>query len=146
MKYVWGIVVISLLTGCATARKINRVQVGMTKSQVIEVMGKPTSISAKSGTEYLNYNLSETGDDAFLGNTSHYFVRLINGTVDAYGRAGDFDSTKTPTIKIEKDESVKLKSDKDMYTELKKLSELRKEGTITEAEFQKEKAEILEKY
>ncbi|MES2580068.1 MAG: hypothetical protein V4552_05925 [Pseudomonadota bacterium] len=83
-------------------------------------MGEPVSVSAKDGTEYLNYKLSETDDDAFRGWTSPYYVRLINGKVDSYGRTGDFDSTKNPTIKIEKDESIKVTGDKDMYTELKK--------------------------
>lgn len=115
----------------------------MTREDVIAVMGNPVSVSAKDGTEYLNYKLSETGDDAFRGWTSPYYVRVINGKVDAYGRTGDFDSTKTPTIRIEKEETVNGKDKQDLYTELKKLNELKNEGIITEEEFQKQKKVIL---
>lgn len=131
------------LMGCATAGKINRVSLGMTREDVEMKMGRPTSVSATEGTEYLNYNLSETGDDAFSGRTTSYYVRLVNGRVDAYGRSGDFDSTKTPTIRIEKEESVKGDAKVDYYKELMKLNELKKEGIITEEEFQKKKREIL---
>jgi outer membrane protein assembly factor BamE (lipoprotein component of BamABCDE complex) len=83
-----------LLFGCATAHKMNSVQLGMTKSQVIEVLGRPDSISAQGSTEVFRYHLYETSDDAYNGFDSEYFVRLINGNVDSYGRMGDFDSTK----------------------------------------------------
>jgi hypothetical protein len=86
--------------GCAaTASKMNNVSVGMTKSQVIEVLGTPASTSAKDGVEYLNYRLSETSDDAFMGYTKPFFVRLIRGKVEAYGRLGDFDSANIPENK-----------------------------------------------
>ena len=143
MKNLILLVLTVLLVSCATSGKVNGVQIGMTKEQVITTMGKPVSVSAKDGPEYLNYKLSETDDDAFRGWTSPYYVRLINGKVDSYGRTGDFDSTKNPTIKIEKDESVKVTGDKDMYTELKKLKELRDDGILTETEYQEKKKSIL---
>ena len=74
---------------------MNSVSVGMTKQQVIEVLGPPVSTSAKQGVEYLNYRFSETSDHAFEGVTTPYFVRIIGGKVDAYGRLGDFDSTRS---------------------------------------------------
>ena len=145
-------VIIVFIVGCATAHKINRVQIGMTKEEVIKVMGHPTSKSAKSNTEYMNYSLSETDDQAFYGITKPYFIRLINGRVDSYGRLGDFDSTQKPTMRFETDENIKTQSDvnvtskKDLYTELKKLKGLLDEGIITQQEFEKEKKELLEKY
>lgn len=141
-----------LLAGCATAHKITRVTIGMTKEKVIKVMGRPASTSAKGNTEYLNYALSETDDDAFRGWTRHYNVRLVNGRVDAYGRLGDFDSTQKPTVRIETDEKietqtdVKVKGTQDLYSELMKLKQLRDEGLLTQEEFEKEKKELLEKY
>ncbi len=141
-----------LVTGCATAHNISAVQIGMTKDEVIKVMGRPASMSVKRGTEYLNYSLSETDDQAFYGITQPYYVRLINGRVDSYGRLGDFDSTQKPTVRIETDENIKTKSDvkvtgnKDLYSELKKLKELKDEGIISEEEFEKEKKELLDKY
>ena len=118
----------------------------MTKDEVIKVMGKPVSISAKGGTEYLNYKLSETDNDAFRGWTSPYYVRVINGKVDSYGRTGDFDSTKNPTVKIETDENIKVNESKDLYTELRKLKELRDEGILSEEEYQSQKKKILSQH
>ena len=139
--------VIVILLGCATAHKISLVRIGMTKEEVIQVMGPPASTSAKENTEYLNYQLSETDDQAFDGITKSYYVRLINGHVDSYGKLGDFDSTQKPTVRIETDENIKTQTEKsDLYTELMKLKKLRDEGLITDEEFEKEKKELLEKY
>ena len=146
MKYLFAIVLGLALAGCATSGKINAVNIGMTKDEVIKVMGKPVSISAKDGTEYLNYKLSETGDDAFRGWTSQYYIRLIKGKVDSYGRTGDFDSTKTPTIKIEKDENIKVQGSGDLYTELRKLKELRDDGILSEEEYQVQKKKVLSQH
>lgn len=139
-----------VIMGCATAGKISSVQIGMTKDEVISVMGRPASISAKDGTEYLNYSLSETSDQAFYGITKPYFVRLINGIVDSFGRLGDFDSTQEPTVKIETNENIKTTSESpkkiDLYTELQKLKQLKDEGLITPQEYEREKKELLDKH
>jgi len=92
---------------CATSQKMNALSIGMTKAEVVKVMGRPTSTSAIGDVEYLTYRLSETSDDAFYGITTDYFVRLVNGRVDAYGRRGDFDSTKAPAVEIKKDVTVR---------------------------------------
>ena len=91
-----------ILSACATSGKINRISLGMTKAEVIGLMGAPVSTSATDGTEYMNYRLSETSDEAFEGRTTPYFVRIVNGRVDSYGRTGDFDSTQPDTIRIER--------------------------------------------
>lgn len=95
------LVVVLLLAGCATAHKINNVQLGMTKKEVISAVGVPASVSAQGATEYLNYRFSETDDHAFYGVTTRYFIRLIDGKVESYGRSGDFDSTKIPSVRVE---------------------------------------------
>ena len=80
MKYmITAVFTLALLAGCATANIISGVQLGMTKDEVVKIMGQPTSISAQGHSEYLNFNLSETGDDAYHGRTTPYYVRLING-------------------------------------------------------------------
>ena len=148
MKYLIAALFTSvLLAGCATANKISGVQLGMTKNEVVKVMGKPTSISAQGGSEYLNFALSETDDDAFRGWTKPYYVRLINGKVESYGRTGDFDSTKTPTVRLESDQTIRQDSrgSNDLYTELNKLKELKDSGVITEDEFQAQKKKLLER-
>ena len=96
-----------LAVGCATAHKINNVSLGLSKQEVISVLGPPVSTSAKEGVEYLNYSFSETDDDAFIGRTRPYYVRIVNGKVESYGRLGDFDSTKTPETKSTIDLNIK---------------------------------------
>ena len=91
---LWHVLASVALVGCATSHKMNAVTLGMTKQQVTQALGPPVSTSATSGVEYLNYRFSETDDHAFNGVTTPYFVRIVNGKVEAYGRLGDFDSTK----------------------------------------------------
>lgn len=146
MKRAFAVLFSILISGCATSGKIGGVQIGMTKEEVVRVMGSPVSVSAKEGTEYLNYKLSETSDDAFRGWTTPYYVRLVGGKVDSYGRTGDFDSTQKPTIKIETDEKVKVQNNDSLYNELKKIKELRDEGVLSEEEYQVQKKKILSKH
>ncbi len=138
------------LCACATATKINKLSVGMGKEQVIAALGKPVSVSAQQDVEYLNYRLSETANDAFYGVTTPYYVRIVGGRVESFGRLGDFDSTKDPTVEIKSDSTVhqetktEVKSKPDLYAELKKLQELRDSGVLTEEEFQAQKKKLLE--
>jgi len=74
-----------LLMGCAGASKMNSVQLGMTRDQVVSVIGSPSSTSEMGNTQYLKYQLCS--DWVF---TDRYYVRLTDGKVDAYGRVGDF--------------------------------------------------------
>jgi hypothetical protein len=98
-KLLLAVLLGSFLSGCATAYKMNNISLGMTKPEVIKKLGRPASTSAQSGVEYMNYKLSETGDDEFLGTYTPYFVRIVDGKVESYGRMGDFDSTKVPESK-----------------------------------------------
>jgi outer membrane protein assembly factor BamE (lipoprotein component of BamABCDE complex) len=93
----------ALVAGCTTSSEtMAELSVGMTKSEVIKLMGKPDSVSAQNGVEYLTYTLRT--ETSFTKNTwgyqGQYFVRVINGRVDSYGKVGDFDSTKDPTINV----------------------------------------------
>ena len=139
-----------VLIACATATRISKVKIGMSKEEVIVVMGKPVSVSAQGRAEYLNYSLSETDDQAWYGITRPYYVRLIDGRVESFGRAGDFDSTKTPAVRIESDQTIRqdirVKDSGDLYTELKKLKDLKDSGVITDEEFEARKKKLLEKY
>lgn len=145
----WSVILI-VASGCATANKISKVKIGMTRAEVISTIGKPASVSAKGKMEYLNYSLSETGDQAFYGITTHYYVRLIDGRVESYGRLGDFDSTKPASIRVESDQriqqDVRTKDSEDLYSELMKLKELKSNGTLSDSEYEEQKKRVLEKY
>jgi len=64
---------------------MNKVNLGMTKTEVIEAIGNPKSTSASEDIEYLRYKFMTDG--LF---TAEYYVRLQQGKVDAFGRIGDF--------------------------------------------------------
>lgn len=106
MRLVIVLTAACVLTACATAGKINRLSLGMSKPEVMAVMGTPTSTSAQKNVEYLTYQLSETDDMAFAGVTRPYWVRLIDGKVEMFGRAGDFGSAERPVTRIEVKQSV----------------------------------------
>ena len=77
-----------LVVGCAgSAKKINNLTLGMTKSEVIETMGKPDYSNVREEVEILNYRL--TSNSLF---TDAYIVRIKQGKVDLFGRRGDFGS------------------------------------------------------
>ena len=77
-----------LVLGCAgSAKKINSVTLGMTKSEVISVMGTPNYSSVREDVEILNYQLAS--NSLF---TDAYIVRIKQGKVDMFGRRGDFGS------------------------------------------------------
>jgi len=79
------ILLLFLVSGCASSHKINAVDLGMSEGEVITVMGEPDSTSAVENTLFLRYKLWAGGP--FLDD---YFVELKDGKVSAYGRMGDF--------------------------------------------------------
>ncbi len=98
-----------IFSGCATAYKMNNLNLGMTKQEVINVLGIPLSTSAQNGIEYLNYRFTETDEDDWDSIYTPYYVRLIDGRVESYGKLGDFDSTTIPEMKSTVDLNVTQK-------------------------------------
>ncbi|GBE07069.1 MAG TPA: outer membrane protein assembly factor BamE [Phycisphaerales bacterium] len=90
---------IFILSGCATTIKTNNLSIGMTKQEVIAVMGEPISTSAISGLEVFRYHLQTAEQIIWKGGHNEYFVRFVNGKVESYGKMGDFNSTKVPETK-----------------------------------------------
>jgi len=71
--------------GCAGSKKINRVNLGMSKAEVLELMGEPDSTSEAMEVQYLRYRLIT--DVVF---SDDFYVRLEEGKVTGYGRFKDF--------------------------------------------------------
>ena len=92
-----------LLSACAapSTKKMDALSLGMTKAEAIAVMGRPASVSATNGVEFLSYRLATSLLDTDGSDTSDYFVRIVNGRVDAYGKKGDFDTTSRPKERIQ---------------------------------------------
>ena len=84
-KLVLMVLIAFLLLACAaSANKMNKLKLGMTRADVIQAMGKPSSTSEAEGILYLRYKLR----DGVI--TDDYYIRLIDGKVEAYGRFGEF--------------------------------------------------------
>ena len=78
-------IAVVFLFGCAGSfQKMNNLKLGMTKQEVIETMGAPDSTSAIGKVEYLKYL------NACVFYSNEYYVRLLDGKVEAYGQKGDF--------------------------------------------------------
>lgn len=73
-----------LLAGCGTsAKRLAQISPGMTKAQVISVLGNPESVSGQSSAEVFIYTLSNSWN-APVWNTE-YHVYFIDGKVVRYG-------------------------------------------------------------
>jgi len=111
-----------LLAGCAgTENRVNEISLGMSKAQVIQVLGQPKSTRASAGVEYLVYELKESIDASSCAAWSlllvpvecmrkkiEYFVQFKQGVATAYGEIGDFDSTQDPEQTINVNRTIKI--------------------------------------
>jgi hypothetical protein len=92
------IIATGLVAGCVTSSRMNKLSLGMNKAEVVAAMGSPRSTAAPGGgIEILRYQLTS---DVRKHQTDEYFVRLANGRVESYGKMGDFNSTKDPTLNL----------------------------------------------
>jgi outer membrane protein assembly factor BamE (lipoprotein component of BamABCDE complex) len=97
------IVLLVALSSCATQpTKFKYLSLGMTKSEVLDLLGDPYSTAAHGDLEYLNYsyNRGPLSGMAVDGAPDDYFVRFKQGKVESYGKLGDFDSTKDPSKNV----------------------------------------------
>ncbi len=106
---------LALLSACSTSSTaLNKLSVGMSKGEVLKILGTPESTRANRSVEFLVYSLTERiarpGEAiAPIGIDGKYFVKLVDGKVESYGRLGDFDSTKPFETKHEVDVTVQQK-------------------------------------
>ena len=100
-KHALFIVLLLAVSGCATASKLNRLSLGMSKGQVIEELGDPDTTMAKDEVEVLVYHKYATGDDAFVGRSTQYAVFIQNGKVTKYGRASALGGPDTKKLIIQ---------------------------------------------
>ncbi len=72
--------------GCETSAKLNSIRIGMTKDQVLAIMGQPDSMSAQANVEYLTYYLEVDSGPTQYDRNQPYMVRLVDGKVESFGR------------------------------------------------------------
>ena len=86
MRQVMLCLIVLTLAACSlspNARRTEKLRVGMTKDDVVTAIGKPVSFGADRHSEVMYFRLFE-GD--LGGGLRTYFVRLIDGKVDSFGR------------------------------------------------------------
>ena len=80
-KWVLWIVLVVFLSGCSPWIGMYKIELGMSKPEVVQQMGKPSNASGSGNEEYLWY----TPANRFW---ESYYVHLVNGKVEAYGQSG----------------------------------------------------------
>ena len=80
-KWIVMAVLATFVCGCAPWIGIHNVELGMTKAEVMQQMGKPNNVSGSGNEEYLWY----TPINRFW---ERYYVQIVNGKVEAYGQLG----------------------------------------------------------
>ncbi|MDH3455070.1 MAG: hypothetical protein OEL80_07955 [Desulfuromonadales bacterium] len=80
-RWVLWIVLVVLLSGCAPWIGLQNIDLGMTKAEVMQQMGKPNNASGSGNEEYLWYIPANRFWE-------RYYVHLVNGKVEAYGQLG----------------------------------------------------------
>jgi len=109
MKPTALVVALILLAGCATTFrpwKLSEVEEGMTRAQVVQILGEPDSVETKDGSEFLHYSYRQNynpppPDDTIqardatnrrlqnqrirqgLGE-SRYAVKMVDGKMQSY--------------------------------------------------------------
>jgi Short C-terminal domain/SmpA / OmlA family len=139
-----AVLVVALLAGCATADKLNNVHIGMTKEQVIALLGTPDSTSAQANVEYLTYYLE---NDANYNREQPYMVRVVDGKVESFGRFLQLmdlqyrpvGSAQNPALTG----TTTAPASTDLAAQIEKLKALKDQGVLTDAEFQKAKDKLL---
>ena len=91
-----ALVLLLWAAGCSTsAAAMNNLRIGMSYNQVIGQLGQPNTLSAQGEVTVARYWLWEPS-----GGHTWYFVKLVGDKVTSFGRMGDFDSTKDPTLNL----------------------------------------------
>jgi len=78
-KWIVLIVMAALISGCAPWIGLQNIDLGMSKAEVMQQMGKPSSASGSGNEEYLWY----VPMNRFW---ERYYVHLVNGKVESYGQ------------------------------------------------------------
>lgn len=93
MKKVLIAGLIVLIAGCTTGEKIHNVQVGMTKAQVIAMLGQPDGDAVNGNKEQIQY--SNRLASGWGWDKGDYYVTFEDGKVVQYG-SGEIRSAGAP--------------------------------------------------
>jgi hypothetical protein len=96
-------ITLALVTASLSACRVvppdlSGIEVGMSKSDVIKTMGKPNDFKGIGRSVYFIYHAE--GEDLGLITWNSRYIKITDGKVESYGRWGDFDTTKDPTLNV----------------------------------------------
>ena len=93
------VAVIIVLSGCSVVPPdLSGIEVGMTKNEVLKAMGKPSDFKGFGRSIFFIYHAD--GEDLGLMTWNSRYIKMTDGKVESFGRWGDFDTTKDPTINV----------------------------------------------
>jgi len=159
--FVAAIFACMLLNGCYTADQLNQIRIGMTKDQVVSILGKPDSTSAQANMTYYTYYLTTNSG---YGRDQPYLIRFVDDKVESFGRFLQlYDAYNRPAVGAAQAGMpspggmvapyplggtapatiIRQAPPVDLATEIRRLKELKDAGTLTDDEFQKAKAKLL---
>ncbi len=131
---------IFILAGCmgqpTVESKLNNISTGMTKLQVLSLMGIPDQASSANGSEDLTYLLNESSWDT--QSPVPYVIHLVNGKVDRFGTQKEMVQFELTNPNAGKKKKV------DIFSEFTKLDELRRKKLINDAEYFRQKERLLD--
>jgi Short C-terminal domain/SmpA / OmlA family len=145
-----------VLGGCNSASQLNNLRIGMTKDQVVSLLGQPDSMSAQANVEYLTYYF--VGDPNY-GRDRPYMVRIVDGKVESFGRFAQLiDLYDRPVGGVpplapgvvvsgegvpEAVPAPAAPTSPNLVQQLEQLKALHDQGVLTDAEFAAAKSKLL---
>ncbi|MBM3855932.1 MAG: outer membrane protein assembly factor BamE [Verrucomicrobia bacterium] len=137
------LLVLASLAGCvSSADKLDRVQTGMNRDQVLALLGPPDGMRSRGDVEYLTYYVASKS----TGGEQPYMVRLVDRQVDAVGRFVQLDELEAVggvRPRVGMGAILPARSFPDTAAQLRQLAALRERGELSEEEFRKARQELL---
>jgi hypothetical protein len=130
--------------GCSTnASKLSDVRIGMTKPEIVGLLGEPHATTAQANTEYLTYYLSQ--DPSVRDQL--YMVRIVDHKVESFGRFLPLLEVYNRPINggspLALGALMPFTVNTDIVTQLQQLKALKDQGVLTDEEFQRAKQRLL---
>jgi len=143
MGTAMALVVLASLAGCvSSADKLDRVQTGMSRSEVLALLGPPDGLCNRGEVEYLTYYITSKS----AGGEQPYMIRLVDRQVDAVGRFVQLDELEAvggARPRAGMGAILPAQSFPVMAAQLRQLAALKERGELSEEEFRKARQELL---
>lgn len=147
MKTVLAVLAVAwlgLAVGCVSATaRLGRVQNGMSRNQVVELLGQPDSATLRGDVEYLTYYLTERPGSR----EQAYMVRLVGTRVESVGRFVRFGEIGVAGRSRSRVGGIGVilspAEFPDVATQLRQLQALKNNGELSEEEFARAREELF---